>query len=159
MVHKQTEAHRYKLSLSQPNIKSILKSELTDLYINQQLGTHAIAKKIGISQTTVRRWLKRYDIPERTKAEASKITRNGFKEEERHLNWKGDGVGYQALHTWVRKHLGTPKQCSHCQATHKKKYEWANISRQYKRELTDWVRLCTSCHRKYDKGELQLCLK
>jgi len=64
--------------------------------------------------------------------------------------WKGDQVGYGALHDWVNLHLGKPKLCSMCGSTEKKKYEWANISKEYKREVTDWERLCTSCHRLRD---------
>lgn len=30
------------------------------------------------------------------------------------------------------------------------KFEWANKSGDYKRDLSDWLRLCISCHRKYD---------
>ena len=65
--------------------------------------------------------------------------------------WKGDEVSYAGLHMWVKKELGAPKYCEHCKKTDKKRYEWANISRQYKRVLTDWVRLCKSCHIAYDK--------
>lgn len=70
--------------------------------------------------------------------------------DEKHHMWKGDAVGYQALHIWIRKKLGTPQYCSHCQSTKKKKYEWANLSGKYTRVLDDWIRLCTSCHVKYD---------
>ena len=32
----------------------------------------------------------------------------------------------------------------------KKRYHWANISGEYKRDLTDYKRLCVSCHRYFD---------
>lgn len=64
--------------------------------------------------------------------------------------WKGGRVGYGALHDWVRKELGSPKSCEHCKSPSAKKYEWANISKKYKRDLADWIRLCSSCHRKFD---------
>lgn len=60
-------------------------------------------------------------------------------------------VTYKELHKWVRKHLGSPKQCSFCEST--TKIEWANKSREYKRDLSDWVPLCVPCHRRYDSGE------
>jgi hypothetical protein len=66
-------------------------------------------------------------------------------------NWKGNKVGKTALHNWVEKQLGKPKKCEHCQSTTKSKYEWANKSQKYKRDLDDWIRLCTKCHAKYDK--------
>lgn len=63
---------------------------------------------------------------------------------------KGDDVGYEGLHAWVRKERGTPEICEHCGTIEAKKYEWANKSGEYKRDLDDWIRLCTSCHHKYD---------
>ena len=71
--------------------------------------------------------------------------------------WKGDDVGYHALHAWVQRELGTPKKCVRCGTTKAKRYEWANISREYKRNLSDWERLCVSCHRKegYERGEYE----
>lgn len=73
-----------------------------------------------------------------------------------HPLWKGDKVGYEALHTWVARHLGKPKHCAFCQTIKAKKFEWANISRTYKRDLSDWIRLCTKCHRLYDYGKIKL---
>jgi len=64
--------------------------------------------------------------------------------------WKGDNVGYMALHEWVRKQLGTPSVCVGCGNTKAKRYEWSNISQEYKRDILDWERLCLSCHKKKD---------
>jgi len=65
-------------------------------------------------------------------------------------NWKGDDVGNSALHDWVNKHLGRPRLCEHCGTTEAKQFDWANKSQKYKRDLSDWLRLCRSCHSKYD---------
>ena len=73
-----------------------------------------------------------------------------IKREEKSPGWKGDIVGKQALHNWVERKLGKPQKCEHCGSTEKKKYEWANKSQEYKRDLGDWLRLCTKCHAKYD---------
>lgn len=59
-------------------------------------------------------------------------------------------VEYVQLHHWVESKLGKPQSCEECGRTTSKKYEWANISQEYKRELSDWKRLCSSCHRKFD---------
>lgn len=66
--------------------------------------------------------------------------------------WKGDRVGYVGLHIWVSNHLGKPHNCEHCGNAELKhrQYHWANKSGEYKRELSDWIRLCVSCHSKYD---------
>ena len=72
---------------------------------------------------------------------------------EQHYAWKGDEVGYFALHNWINRTLGKPNVCQHCPKVFPKNsrsLNWANISGDYKRDLTDWVRLCASCHKKYD---------
>lgn len=66
--------------------------------------------------------------------------------------WRGDKVSYDGLHRYIKRHLGTPRECEHCGTTTAKRYEWANKSGLYLRDFTDWIRLCTSCHRKYDNS-------
>lgn len=65
-------------------------------------------------------------------------------------NWKGDHVGNVALHQWVYKHKGRPNECEICNRTDLKSYDWANIDHKYRRNLDDFIRLCRSCHRKFD---------
>jgi DNA-directed RNA polymerase subunit RPC12/RpoP len=65
-------------------------------------------------------------------------------------NWKGDGAGNQAMHDWIKKQLGKPQMCEHCGDTSSVKYEWANKDHTYKRKISDYMRLCVKCHRKYD---------
>lgn len=49
-----------------PNRKfNLSKEQLEDLYCNQKLTTKAISTKLGFGNTTIKRWLKRYDIPRR----------------------------------------------------------------------------------------------
>jgi hypothetical protein len=72
--------------------------------------------------------------------------------EERNWNWKGNNAGYSALHDWVRKWKGKPEYCEMCGTTIAKKYEWANIDHKYRRILDDYIRVCTSCHRIYDRN-------
>lgn len=64
--------------------------------------------------------------------------------------WKGDEVGKAALHNWVERKLGKPRKCEHCGTEEASHYDWANKSQEYKRDLTDWMRLCRKCHAKYD---------
>lgn len=70
---------------------------------------------------------------------------------EKNPMWKGDKVGYTALHQWLYLHFGKPKKCDQCGTENAKKFEWANISKKYKRDRTDWMRLCASCHDIYDE--------
>lgn len=60
--------------------------------------------------------------------------------------WKGDMVGYSGIHAWIKSILGYPNKCDNCGKEDLKRYEWANISGLYKRELCDWRRLCKHCH-------------
>lgn len=69
--------------------------------------------------------------------------------------WKGNKVGYFALHDWVERHLGKPSYCAFCQKM-EGKFHWANVSRAYKRLLSDWIRLCPSCHKLYDLGKIKI---
>lgn len=75
------------------------------------------------------------------------------KPEESHPSWAGDKVGYAGLHIWIKKHRGKPSKCERCKTTVAKKFDWASISRKYKRDLKDWIRLCCSCHSFYDKNK------
>lgn len=70
----------------------------------------------------------------------------------KNINWKGDKAGYDALHAWVARRLGKPMVCQNCGKTKQnpKSIHWANKSGEYKRKLSDWLRLCASCHRNYD---------
>lgn len=69
------------------------------------------------------------------------------KDEKAH-NWKGDKVGYAALHIWVKRRLRKPIVCQICKT--KKPYDLANISQRYKRDVSDWEWLCRKCHIRQD---------
>ena len=73
--------------------------------------------------------------------------------EDKNPAWKGDKVGYVALHSWVRRKLGKPNKCEHCKQTVDNTYniQWANKSGKYLRDLKDWIRLCRLCHEAYDR--------
>lgn len=68
--------------------------------------------------------------------------------------WKGDKVGYQGVHHWINKEFGKPSQCDKC-LTKNGIIEWANKTEEYKRDRSDWVRLCRGCHFKFDKQDLR----
>jgi len=68
---------------------------------------------------------------------------------ENNIKWKGDGVGYHALHRWVQRQLGKAIICSNCGSDYC--VEWANKSWEYKRDISDWISLCKKCHGEYDK--------
>ena len=74
---------------------------------------------------------------------------------ENNKEWRGDKVGYRALHHWVKRYKGIPLFCEFCgeeQTMSHKKVHWANRSGKYLRDLTDWLSLCAKCHSAYDRG-------
>lgn len=71
-----------------------------------------------------------------------------FQKNEKNPNWKGDEVGYNALHAWVRRNKPKSEFCEECKI--KKPYDLANISGNYKRDINDFEWLCRSCHIKGD---------
>jgi len=62
--------------------------------------------------------------------------------------WKGNNVGYHALHSWVRRNLRKPLKCVKCK--NKPPYDVANKSGKYKRNLKDWDWSCRKCHMESD---------
>lgn len=73
---------------------------------------------------------------------------------EKNNMWKGDNVGYHGIHKWIAVMLGKPTKCEHCEKDGLTGHQihWANISGEYKRDITDWLRLCAKCHAKYDNN-------
>ena len=59
-------------------------------------------------------------------------------------------VKYAYIHQWIAKQLGKPKKCAKCGTETAKQFHWANISYEYKKDITDWIRLCARCHKKMD---------
>lgn len=116
-------------------------------------------KKNGVG-----RWMENRIMPEETRSKIRKWSieneihkRLPIRSDEDNPMWKGLEVGYEALHAWVNRKLGKPIDCENCgENSNNKTYDRASISREYKRELNDWISLCRSCHRIYDLNELTL---
>lgn len=129
--------------------------KLLYLYKNEKRGCAYIATAFGVYDSLVRSWLKREGVTIRSRSEAAKLTLNGFSNGDAHYLWKGDVASYNTLHRWVQRHLGTPSKCEHCgleDPQHPRRFQWANKSHEYKRDLSDWIRMCVSCHLAYDKA-------
>lgn len=74
---------------------------------------------------------------------------------EANHKWKGESASYFAKHMWANKWFGRPYFCEHCKRFDKRMYHWANISKEFKRDRNDWLRLCVPCHKKFDLERLQ----
>jgi hypothetical protein len=86
-----------------------------------------------------------FKLSERQKENLSK-SHIGIQREENNPSWKGDKAGYVALHKWIRRKMGNPTYCSN-NIKHGGRFEWANISGEYKRDIKDWHQLCHSCNK------------
>lgn len=58
-------------------------------------------------------------------------------------------VTYNYLHKWFRSQVSQPKECELCEKEFKH-LEAANISKEYKREINDFIYLCRICHLEVD---------
>ena len=72
-------------------------------------------------------------------------------------NFKGDRVGYHALHEWISRHNGKAAQFK-C-GCGKQADGWANLSGEYKRDLDDFEAMCFKCHRIYDRDNIWGAIK
>jgi len=67
---------------------------------------------------------------------------------EQHHRWKGEDVGYRALHIWLAKTKTKTGVCSRC---HAQRYtEWANLTDRNSRDPDDYIELCKPCHMRQD---------
>lgn len=78
----------------------------------------------------------------------------GYKESAENGMWKGSEASLIAKHTFVVRRLGKPQRCEHCGTTEKRMYHWANISGNYLRDVSDYIRLCVPCHKRFDLRKL-----
>jgi hypothetical protein len=93
---------------------------------------------------------------ERTKYHKEIVRRNlepfwGKRKGAQVSNWKGDNASYRALHSWVVRALGKATRCSVNILHVAKRFDWANLSGEYKRDTNDYIQLCRSCHMRMDK--------
>ena len=67
--------------------------------------------------------------------------------------WKGDDVGYSAIHKWLNSFYGKPVKCDQCGSTDF--VDWADKNGKYDRTNRDeWLHLCRRCHFYYDMHDL-----
>lgn len=100
-----------------------------------------IASILGSTQKAVYGLFKRMGYKCR---KAAKRDQSG----ERNARWKGDDATYSALHLRVIVARGRPDACEWCNAV-SGRFEWANLTGAY-HDVNDYVRLCCSCHTKFD---------
>lgn len=71
-------------------------------------------------------------------------------------NWKGENASYSAFHARIKKMKGMPQKCEACSTDDPlKTYDWASLTGEYQNP-NDYMRMCRSCHWKYDQKHLNL---
>lgn len=126
---------------SHPRLKFDKEALFEDYYTNN-MSQAELAAKYSYTQGGIALVLRRFGIPAKTKA-----TRNQYG--ERNNNWGGDTVSYFGAHKRIRRILGKPRCCEHCNKTTEGRYEWANKTGNFL-DPADYIRLCKSCHCTYD---------
>ena len=71
-------------------------------------------------------------------------------------HWKENGISYIGIHAWLHREFGRADRCDNCGKKGLKRYDWHNISGNYKRDRKDWIRLCRKCHYKADRNLIDL---
>lgn len=95
-------------------------------------------------------WLVKYQIKKGQHLSPTTQFKKGDNTRQKNYQWKGEDASYTAKHIWARNWWGKPMFCEHCKTSARKMYHWANISGTYQRDRSDWLRLCVSCHKKFD---------
>ena len=67
-------------------------------------------------------------------------------------NWKGNDVSCSGIHAWIKRHKPRSMFCERCGEV-TSKLDCANISQEYKRDISDFRWLCRSCHSKEHRGK------
>lgn len=113
------------------------------LYCECGMSQLEIAAEIGVSQSLICIFMKRFGIKARVAAKRDQSR-------EKNSTWKGAAVKYKPAHNRVYAARGKPKICERCGSTDpSKRYEWANKTGKYD-DPEDYMRLCRSCHCKHD---------
>ena len=115
------------------------KDFLIEEHINKNKNGLEISREFKIPKSTINYWLNKFKIS-RGRKKINLREKNGM--------WKGDKVGYCALHNWIEYNKSKPEFCEECKKN--KHYDLANISGKYKRDINDFEWLCRSCHMKKD---------
>lgn len=129
-----------------PSLESNIKRSITLFNRKFSLETR---KKMSISAK--KRWID----PKYESYRKSHINRMTGKNNP---NWikNRNKISYQSKHDFIRNKYGRPMFCENCGSENSKAFDWANISKQYKLNIDDWLRLCRRCHILYDRDNYDI---
>lgn len=98
---------------------------------------------------------------EETKQKMSENSGQRFGEDN--SNWKGDSIKIVSMHAWLEREFGKPQRCDNKDCSYPqnevKRWDWALLHEcEYERKRENFVRLCRSCHIRYDKKFVEIRL-
>lgn len=64
-------------------------------------------------------------------------------------NFKGEKAGYSSIREWINKKLGKPDKCYVCSIADIGRLIWVDITKSNSRNLTNYISICRSCHRRF----------
>ena len=153
--------------VSGPPSQSPGREVLSDLYVDQGLSYEGIARRYGVTRTTVKRWFRAAGIPPRSLSEAAKnrVTpewcdmRSRRMSGENHPNWRGGVTQDRPLRRreWRQARTACMERddytCQDCGATDRRLNAHHIVARRNggNEELENLVALCISCHHKRER--------
>jgi len=136
----------------------------TCLVCKKEFLTYPSLKQKLCSRGCSNQYKKGFHPSEETRRKISETSRgrhNHWSEESKRrirgpLNpgWKGDLASKKYIHIWFRRNYPIPERCQICGK--KKPLDLANISQEYKRDISDWEWLCRKCHMEKDGRMIKL---
>jgi len=121
--------------------------KINEMYIGG-MSQVEIGEKLGVSQKSIFKAMKRHGIPARVAAKRDQFGENNS-------SWKGGEAGYAAFHRRLYAKYGKPTKCTQCGTEESKHYDYANLTGNYQ-DLDDYAAMCRSCHWIYDKKILNI---
>ena len=109
----------------------------------QGLTQAEVAEQLGTTQKVIWSLFKRNGYKSRVAKKRNQTGKNNA-----YWGGKTGVVGYAANHLRVDRERGKPSYCVMCESP--VPCHWANVSGQYENPY-DYIRLCISCHSKFDK--------
>lgn len=72
-------------------------------------------------------------------------------------NYIDGRANYSSVHKWIVRWYGKASKCENVNCTGKsKKFDWANMTDKYEKNIKNFLQLCRSCHTKKDGHCFQL---
>lgn len=141
------EVERKKISAAKKTLNLDV-TQISSLYASGRT-IKEIGETLNLIPQTVHKFMKSAGIERRS--QATRTPRKGTD----HHHWKGDGAGYAAFHTRLHRAKGMPLSCGVCsESDPSKMYDWANLTGNYE-NIDDYMRMCRSCHRLYDRTRVR----